>query len=276
MTITLDDGKDYNSTYVRSGQVTVSNISCYFHGNDCANDITADALAHAYGDVTLAADSPRDLDCGYFTDVTSVIQSRQNFRYYCRRNTTIQAFAYRFKEYNPNDKDLTYPYFTDRVINASSGRCNEYSQVGKPEPVTVGDTSGLNYISAMKYNYQSTNGTTNGSIVIPTSALGNDGTTYIYRGINIPKDATSSAVRYGDRGIWMWAYRNIQSKNLEPPLFFECPVNVSTVSNVRGDPKVNITDDLAREAAASIALQGQFRARGEGRDFTQWQWYANG
>ena len=273
LTYTLDDGKDYNGTYVQRGQVTVSNLTCYIHGDICPSQVTTDTLAHAYGDLTLPTDSRQAPDCGYFTNVASVIGSKQNFRYYCRRNTTVQEFAYRFSEYNPNDTQKSYPHFTDRVITASSGECNEYSQVGMPEQTTVGDTKSLNYISAMNFTY--TNNLTSGSIVIPTSALGNEGTTYIYRGTKKPAEAFTYG--YGDRGIWMWAYRNPGSK--QDSRFYECPVTVSAVSSAGSnvlDPKHNITDGVAREAAASIALQGQFRGPAENKDFRQWQWYADG
>ena len=154
------------------------------------------------------------------------------------------------------------------MITASSGECNEYSQV-YAQPTTVGDTKTPNHISAMNFTY--TNNLTIGSIVIPTSALGNEGTTYIYRGIKKPAEAVTYA--YGDRGTWMWAYRNPGTK--QDPRFYECPITVNAVSNVL-DPKHNITDGVAREAAASIALQGQYRGSGEDPDFRQWQWYADG
>ena len=247
----------------------MSNLTCYIHGDDCPSQITTDALAHSYGDLTLAADSRQTSDCGYFTDVASVISSQENFRYYCRRNTTVHGFAYRFNEYNPDDTQKSYPHFTDRVISASSGECNEYSQVGIPEPTAVGDTNSLNYISAMNFTY--TNNLTSGSIVIPTSALGDEGTTYIYRGMKLPAKAITYG--YGDRGIWMWAYRNPGRE--QDSRFYECPVSISAVSNVV-NPKHNITNEVAREAAASIALQGQWRGPGEDPDYRQWQWYAEG
>lgn len=278
LTYSLDDGTNYNGTYVRSGQVKVSNLTCYMHGHNCPLPITIDALAHAYGDSTLGPDSTNTSSeaCGYFTDVKSISSPKEDFPYYCRRNTTAQEFGYRFNEYNPDDiVNKVYPHFTDRVITASSAKCNEYSQVGEPVPVTVGGpvptTVGdpktpKNYISAMKYTYS--NDSTTGSIVIPTSALGNDGTTYIYQGTRPPAKATTFG--NGDRGIKMWVY-----KNPKHPLFYECPITVSVVYNVT-DPRHNITDDVAREAAASIALQGQFRGAGDNKNFRQWQWYANG
>lgn len=242
------------------------------HFNHCAPSPVVDSsLAHAYGETTQGPDSTHSSDCGYFTDVTDIINSKQNFRYYCRRNTTVQEFGYRFNEYNPNDTAKVYPHFTDRVITASSGECNEYSVVGpdNPKTTTVGDNTTWNYISAMNFTYS--NGSTNGSIAIPTSALGNEGTTYIYRGFHPPAEAP--VFRYGDRGIWMWAYRN--RGRHEPQKFYECPITVNPVTNVNNSMH-NITDDLARQAAASIALQGQYKGPAKNPNLENWQWYASG
>ena len=268
----LEDGRDYDGVYVRNGLATVPNITCYFHNRECApNQVAMDQLAHAYGETTLGAESADPDNCGYFTDIQSILDSKRNFRYYCRHNTTVQEFGIRFNEYNINDTQRTYPHFTNRSINASSGPCNEYPQVGNPEPATVGNpqTDGTNFISAFSYTY-AINTTNNGSIVIPTSALGNEGTTYIYRGVYKPQNA----VQYGSgpRGFWMWAYRNPGQDRT--PRFYECPVTVDPVANVV-DPAHNISDDMAREAAASIALQGQFKGSMENPVYTQWQWYAD-
>lgn len=271
ITYSIDDGKDYNGTYLRNGSVRVTDLSCYLHDHDkeCPNQVIQDQLAHAYGDNTQGPDSVSPLECGEYSDVESVIKSKQNFPYYCRRNTTIQEFAYRFNEYNPNDTQEAYPYFTDRVVTASSGVCNEYTETGNQAGV-VGDdkTYPPNAISALNITY--TNGTYNGSIFIPTSALGREGTTYIYRGPAVPSAATTYG--FGRRGLIMWVYRNPGTQSSR---FFECPVTVSNVTHVQ-NPAHDISDATAREAVASIALQGQFRGTRNNVDFTQWQWYASG
>lgn len=184
----------------------------------------------------------------------------------------MQEFGYRFNEYNPDDKvKKAYPHFTSRVVTASSGRCNEYVQVGNPKRTIFGDPKGSSYVSALNYTYTNHNHSMKGSVVIPTSALGPKGTTYMYRDPQTP--AKADRFRYGDRGIWIWVYNTPGVS--DHPLFYECPITVDTVTNVN-DPKHNITDQIAREAAASIALQGQYRGPGDDPDFTQWQWYANG
>lgn len=278
LTYTIDDGINYDGIYLQRGQALVSNLSCYFHDATCPSPVTTDALAHAYGENSLGRFS-LPLDCANFSDADSVIHSRENLRYYCRRNTATQEFAYRFNEYNPNDTARTYPHFTDRVLTASSGRCNEYDCVSASQPVYIGDSAfggsnrivrAFNYISAVNYTY--TNGTHHGSILIPTSALGYDGTTYIYRGPEAPVNATQYA--FGDRGLWVWAFKNFGNHLPDRGLkFYECPVSLSKVTNVR-DSRHEIPNSVARQAVASIALQGQFKMTNRVPDWTQWQWYA--
>lgn len=198
---TLEDGRDYNGTYFQDGLPMVPDTKCYYHGSDCTTDqVPMDQLAHAYGETTLGAESTDPDNCGDFTDIQSIINSKRDYRYYCRRTTTIQEFGIRFNEYNIADTGRTYPHFTDRVITASSGPCNEYPQVGNPKPTTVGDPNrdGTDFISAFNYTY-AINTTSNGSINIPTSALGMYGTTYIYRGVNATQNETQYG--YGPRGL---------------------------------------------------------------------------
>ncbi|KAL8666575.1 MAG: hypothetical protein Q9202_001373 [Teloschistes flavicans] len=265
LTYGVDDGHNYTSIYTRNGPVNVSNLACYKHPHTpgCPSAVTTDALAHAYGESPSAADSTQPSDCGYFTDAASIINSKQKFRYYCRRDTTIQEFAYQFKEYNPDDAQKAYPHSTNRTIMSSSGRCNEYTQ-GAVNDIMLGDLSAKNFTYSNDANVE-------GSIVIPTLALGNEGTTYIYRGVNRPEHATTYG--NGDRGLMMWAYRNPGAK--QGTLFYECPINIGVVGNVK-DPKHNLTDGVARQAAASIALQGQWRGTRGHMNWVQWQWYASG
>ena len=257
LTYTVDDGKDYNGTYFEDGSANVSDLSCYLHGDDrgvnrCNRPVTSDALAHAYGENTLGPDQGSPPECGNYSDTASIINSKQDFRYYCRRNTTIQEFAYRFKEYNPNDTQHVYPHFTTRIITASSGLCNEYQETSRDrdDPGHIGDDAngGVNYVSSVKFDYTNKAANRNGSINIPTSALGNDGTTYIFRGPEAPLNATKYAC--GDRCIWMWAYKNPSSPDSDDSgqVFYECPITVGTVTNMY-NPKHNISDDTARQAA---------------------------
>lgn len=269
ITYTIDDAQDFTGTYLRYGNVAVKNLTCYLHDGfkDCPFQVIQDQLAHSYGEVTQGPDTTSPLECGHYSNLDDVINSKNNFPYYCRRNPTNQEFAYRYKEYNPSDRQKIYPHFTKRVIRASSRPCTEYSEIGRRQS-TVGDNF-PNQISALNITY--TDGQRNETILIPTSALGMEGTTYIYRGPQAPAAATTYG--FGPRGIIMWAYRNPGAA--QASRFYECPITVEVVTDVR-NPAHNISDSTAREAAASIALQGQFKNLGNVRDFTQWQWYASG
>lgn len=84
LTFSIDDGTSYNGTYVRPGVVDATNLTCYFdwfnHGG-CGGAIATQSLAHAYGDIALSSRS----DCGIYTDISDVLQSKNNYGYYCRR-----------------------------------------------------------------------------------------------------------------------------------------------------------------------------------------------
>lgn len=172
----------------------------------------------------------------------------------------MQEFSYRFNEYNPNDLQKSYPFFSNRTVTAWSDPCFTYNETNRtPLPDVKGDGAGV------KISYK--NDTFNDSISIPNSSLGDQGTTYVYRGIRPPADAT--AISCGPRCITMWAYKNPKSEN---PRLYQCPINVSAVRNATQDAH-NIPNGVARVAAASIALEGRFSGN---FDFTQYQFYADG
>lgn len=270
LTYTIDDGNDYNTVYRRPGNTSVTNLLCYgVNGTDCPSSITAQALAHAYGQTILGTPP------GGYDQLSTTKNPNEDYPYYSRvsRNgdEANQEFAYRFKEYNPKDRFQAYPLFTNRIIRASSGECIEY-----PELPDERKDDKIGEISATKFTYQ--NGSSNGTITIPISNQGREGTTYIYNGFHQPDSADLQ--RCGDRCLLMWAYRNDGSK--EKSTFFRCPITVSEVSNTTRDEQ-KISEGLARIAAASISLQGQFYPQnGDFRkpldqgDFRQFQFFASG
>ena len=257
--IPLDDGTNYNTTYLREGQVNVTRLDCYTRGDHCiTNQPTLHANAHAYGEMTFAS------DCGSYTDIADVISSKHDYQSYCPVNEPGQGFVHRFNEYNPNDIQKVYPYFTNRIITILSGDCDVYDQVGDPTPDQIGD------MNASKFTYAN-NQSTNGTITIPTAYLGREGTTYIYRGLYAPASASEYAC--GPRCILMWAYKNPGAK--DGPKFYQCPITVSDVSNAT-QAAHNVSDPVARVAAASIALHGQYEGTEKDKKFMQFQFYAAG
>lgn len=271
LTYSVDDGTDYRDTYIRDGIVDASNLSCYFHKSECPSaDVTRHALAHDYGGYGSAFTS----DCGNYTDITDVLNSDTAYPYYCRRSPGRQEFAYRFNEYNFDDIWKSYPYLTNRIITVGSGDCFTYRQTGKP--INVTDVNGDGDGRSISFK----NDTYNGSIDIPNANLGLQGTTYTYQGIHPPAEAKT--VSCGHRCITMWAYKNPESDapeldnpESETPRFYQCPITVSEVSNAMQDAH-KIPNGVAREAAASIALQGRWSGPYNDKHWMQYQFYANG
>ena len=259
--VSIQDGNNYNTTYLRKGEVQVSNHTCYGPDVNCGKPVREHELAHAFGEATVNS------RCGSYHDVNDVINSKQDYPYYCRRQPGRQEFAYRFSEYNPNDTEKSYPHFTNRVMTASSGICIEHDQVGYID-------YSLDEDSARLYNY--TNPTKGfNQIVIPTSFLGDDGTTYIWRAFETPDYPTIWAC--GDRCLWMWVYTNWGStawRTGASAKFYECPVTVSEVGN-SARSEHHLSDYIAKIAVASIALQGRLHFRPE-KDWEQFQFYASG
>lgn len=239
----MDDGKDYNDTYVKSGTVKASNLTSYFRGNYPIGFEDDQALAHSWGQ------SIKAQPCGKYEDIAEVYESHNNPFYFCRRTKGKQEFAYRFKEYNNHDLEGTYPYFTNRVITASSGVCFQY---------TVLDTT-RNYLDhGNQYSdFSFSNSTYTSSISIPTLNEGWSATVYVYRGPDLPQITKVNSC--GDRCLWIWAHRTSVPDN-NTSTFFQCPITISEVSNATTPPH-SIPDSVARVAAASIALQGRWQGR---------------
>lgn len=261
LTATVNDGTNYNDTYVRIGTASVTDLTCYFNTNDpskppkgCPTVETIQGLAHLFGEQSLG------FPCKSYLQISDVQESKENYRYFCRR-TDPQEFAYRFLHYNPNDTQHTYPLLTNRTITASAGRCFEYS--GEDRPELAKDPSYLNYTF---HNDSST-----GHIQIPIQSGGNSGTTYIYPGRNFPPQATQQSC--GPRCIWMWAHKSTGKG--EKSTFYQCPVTVNDVSKVYGSWQ-NISDDTARIAAAAIGLDGRWTGRDKNRNWMQYQFYSYG
>ena len=193
--------------------------------------------------------------CCNYTALDSVLTSKNDCPYYCNRSRNRQQFAYRFNEYNLNDTTKAYPYFTDRVITASSGKCFDYSLDGKPEKLKDG------YLL-----YKFHNDTFNDSMKIPAQSGTWAGTTYVYRGSRPPPTADGQSC--GPRCMNVWAHRAPHTRSDEK--FFSCPITISNVTNA-ADGNQAISQGLARLAATSIALQGRMD---NDKGWNQYQLYA--
>lgn len=257
----MDDGTDYRTTFNRNGIVNASDLACYQHSVfGCKTLVsTAHALAHAYGEYGSY------LECGDYNELAEVLNSPVNYPYYCRRTPHKREFAYRFNEYNFDDRQQSYPQFTNRIITAWSDDCFTYNITGI---VKSPDISGDGHGQKLSFG----NNSFNGSISIPDSALGARSTTYIYRGIKSPEDTNHGPdIACGNRCIIMWAFKNSVWLNG----LAACPIHVSAVSNVTQKDH-QVPDGVARIAAASIALQGRYKNISGKFDYTQYQFYAYG
>ena len=253
LTYTVVDGTGMNDTYTRPGVANAANLSCFAFNpkSGCAEDVSNQARANANGEVALG------FGCGEYNDTSQILSSKNAYRYYCRKTRYQQEFAYRFNEYNPNDTLKTYPHMTQRIITASSGHCFNYTMVDDPIDVSEGIIL-----------YKFTNGTYNSNITIPGQSGAWDGTTYIYGGTRTPQEAVTYAC--GPRCIWVWAHR--ARGHGEPSTFYQCPITVNPVTDAP-DESQQVSDGMARLAAASIALQG----RPSGKDnWKQYQLYSFG
>ena len=256
LTYSVDDGKDYNDTYTKAGTVTASNLASYFNGNNSLGYEDNQALAHSWGQSTKAQ------PCESYMDIAEVYESRNNPFYFCRRTTGKQEFAYRFKEFNNDDVDKIYPYFTNRLVTASSGLCFEYT--------VLSNTFGYDHDGNKLCNFTFSNSTYTSSISIPMSSERWSATVYIYRGPDLPQLTEVNSC--GDRCLWIWAHRTSVPNNNTSTLF-QCPVTISEVSNAT-TPLHDIPDPVARVAAASIALQGRWAWNGANKTWTQYQFNA--
>ncbi|KAL9006109.1 MAG: hypothetical protein Q9188_001129 [Gyalolechia gomerana] len=257
LTFTVEDGLDYNGTYVTRGQVSVSDLSCYHVGylcGKCPPPDTMQSRAYTYGQMSLAA------DIGTYNDISDVLESKHNYWYYHRQTRNHRQLAYRFNEYNPADKNRLYPFFTNRTFTAESLNCSKY------DVLHVDDDK-----EPRNFTYSKTHGKDNHTIAIPGDHLGYKGTTYIYRGFHSP--AAAPIYSCGDRCLKMWAYKNPSPWGLDA--FYECWVSISGVANTY-DPKHEIPDSMAKIAAAAIALQGPFKGPLNDANYQQSTFHAYG
>ncbi|KAI4220278.1 MAG: hypothetical protein L6R36_007733 [Xanthoria steineri] len=254
--VTAEDGHDYNGIYTRSGQVNVSKIDCYYADDECLGIEQAGAMhahAHIYGQMRTER---RDYD-----NITDLITSKHDVGVWHRTDKT--EFAHRFNEYNENDTQKAYPFFTNRVITSSAGECVQYDVKETPVESTMGD------VDASSFTYRTKDGSSPGTILIPKSSLGEDGTTYIYRGVHDPSQASDPKVACGDRCMYVWVYRN---PGRQPPALFQCPITISNVSNSTST-KHDIPDAVARVAAVSVALQGRWQGSLKNKKALQFHQY---
>ena len=259
LTYSMDSGYASNGTYTKNGRVNVSKLDCYYSFGNCLQAAEAGmAVAHDYGQLTRGRTS-----CAYSND--SDISKANQLCYYFN-NLNGQEFAYRFNEYNPGDSTSSYPFLTNRTVKASAGQCYEYAvNTDNPNFIDIPDGIGGAQVFPI-YNE-----TYNGTITIPRATSANDATTWIYNGTERPQDATFQAC--GPRCLWMYAFRSQGVITQRSDAVFSCPITVTDVNNA-SRPFHSLPPDIARLAAASIALTGRYtNPDGADRDWRQYTLY---
>ena len=267
--VSLAPGNNYNDTYLINGTVHASDLRHYVHFRRAEAPILTpwneveQAIAHSYGEMALNS------QCCDYTDISQVQSYQQVCRYFCKREPkNQQQFAYRFLEYNPDDAQRANPKPTKRVVTASSGPCFNYSAriVGGVVPDDDGDKA------ALRFEYS--NETFKDSITIPKQSMGFDSTTYIYRGIKTPQNASEWSC--GPRCMWMWAHRSLGVDTPEKEHFYQCPIMIDQVTNMTDPATQEISNDMARLAASAIGLSGRYTGKPENKVWKQYQYYPYG
>ena len=110
-----------------------------------------------------------------------------------------QEFTYRFNEYNEDDVERAYPYFTNRLVTPFPGECFKYDALQRITLATDLDR----YKSAAKYAFA--NSTYASNIAIPMSSEGATATIYVYRGLELPQ--LTKINNYGNRCLWVWVHQ---------------------------------------------------------------------
>ena len=274
------DGSDFTYTYTTtdSRDVRAPNISCYFtydldgssycplDRSDPQHQATAQFVAHNFGQSGRTAAGQDNPPChGYnenseILNINGVVDDERwgNYvpSYFCRRSAGRQEFAYRFLEFNPIDNRSAFPAFTNRLVTVSSGNCIQYSMQSRDPNKDPGVWS---------YKLVAGNSTNSTTLEVAEQNEALEGTTYIYDGNRLPPDAANpERVNCGPRCIWIWAHLNSPQDGLGPDTFFKCPITVDPVMNATQDTH-KLPDDMARYAAASIALSGRQREVARGR-----------
>ena len=286
------DGVDFTGAFIDPYSHTVSypNLTCYFsfdkdgkptcpfdYPDPGQRDLGAvQFTTHIYGLAALTGgQTGNSRVCASYNETADILATdgiRDNATYgsyippyYCRRTEGRQQFAYRFLEYNPNDNSSVYPAFSNRTITTSSGRCLRYDYVSDKL------NGGLR-----NYTIRAGNGTET-SVVIAEQNEAMAGTTYVYEGYKLPPDADDTErVACGPRCIWIWAHLSRPLKAPGPNVFYQCPITVDPVTNA-WLPEHNVSDAMARYAAAAIALSGRPREP-SGKDYSwkQSQYFSYG
>ena len=259
---------DYTGTYTVLGDAKVANLSCYLHqvgtsvSNDCpiarlpqrkdfmTGQATIQSRAHDYG-LAIAT-----FNCTPYERIEDIWATTEEVPYFCRREGDAPEFTHRFLQYNPQDRLQNYPLLTNRTISARSNTCLRYNVTGNEK-----SKDRWTHNDAINYTYSDkADGSPSGWITIPTEETAFYSTTYIYPGLRIPQLAEKVAC--GPRCLAMWVYKGYDADTKAIDAFFQCNITVDEMRSDKSEdldvPEFQVSNDVARIAIASIALQGRW------------------
>lgn len=163
-----------------------------------------------------------------------------------------------------------YPYYGgQRFITAAATECNG-NLTFSPHAADGHDGPKSEFV----WPFQNSTGIY--SLSIPRSILARASTTYIWNGTATPPLATQQTC--GPRCIVLFALRDMDRGSNHEITIFQCRITISLMSNVKNPAHV-LSDNMARTAAASIALSGRWRldfSGGPDLDWRQFQLYQDG
>lgn len=241
LTYSMENGIDSSGTITKNGMINATRLDCFYVNDQCKkSEIVQQGLAHAYGETITGRHGCR------YTKESEIQSSAQNCSYF--QHTDGREFAIRYAEYNPEDRGHAYPFFTDRIVKASAGECSQYD-IDHVSEISSGDGTDDTWLWTIVKN-----STVKETLSIPKRDAAYEGTTYIYNGTNAPPGAPLQAC--GPRCISLYAWRSGGNTTHRGQAVFKCPITVSEMTNVDEDWQ-NLPDNIARYAAASIALTGR-------------------
>ena len=263
LTYNMENGIDSNGTFTTQDLVSVPKLDCFYNPNtyECLDAPESNlTFANAYGRLIRGAER-----CMYLSNDRK-LPADQLCDFYYREDW--QEFTYRFREWNANDRTFAYPYLTDRTIQAYPGKCHEYKIREPIQPVNTPDGPETGWV------YSFYNETYNSSLWIPRFDAAFDATTYIYNSLAYPQEVNEMTC--GDRCLQMFAFRSKGVRSNRTNAMFSCPITISEVSNPT-QPAHHVTADIAKIAAAAIALHGRYTTpddkRPDEKDWHQFQLY---
>lgn len=264
LSASLKSGYNSSGVTVSPGYVNVAKLDCFYRSKSSECDEQSQrgpgaATAHVYGE----GGTLRDQRCSY-QSLDDIHKAPQTCLYLARDDH--REFAVRYADSNPTDVTNAYPYYGEqRIVTIAAEQCNGNLTALGPGTADYGDGPESDYVWVFQ------NSTGKYPISVPRPLLAFDSTTYIWNGTDLPTN--SSWLPCGPRCVVLYALRDMQRGPDHEISIFQCHITISPVFNIK-NPAHELSDGVARMAAASIALSGRIRRQPSA--WRQFQLYQTG